>query len=207
MSLISKILDIMTNERRITTRKIAGTGLLFAIMIILQLIGNHVSIGPVSINLSLIPIAIGAIIYGPLAGLFLGAMNGLFCIFAPATLSLFIPISVPGTILTCLLKTSLAGFISGFIYKLLNKKNKVLSIILASLIVPIINTGVFALFSMTIFRSLLLEMSSDGNIYSTLFIVMIGWNFVLEFGVTSLLSPIIVRIVNIYSSRNSSELA
>lgn len=192
----------MNDSKRITTRKIAGTGLLLAVMIILQVIGNHVAIGPVSLNLSLIPIAIGAIIYGPLAGLFLGVVNGVFCIFAPSTLALFIPISVIGTIFTCVLKTGIAGLVSGLLFKLLGKKNQTVAIIICSLIVPILNTGIFASFALIFFRSLLNDISSDGNIYSALFLAMIGWNFILEFGSCSVLSPIVVRLVNYFNDHS-----
>ena len=189
----------MKDIKRISTKSIAGTGLLMAIMIVLQVIANYVAIGPVSINLSLIPIAIASIIYGPFAGLLLGLVDGILCIFAPSTMTVFVPVSVIGAIVTCIVKTSVAGLLGGLIYKLIHKKNEVVAIIAASILLPIINTGLFAVFSLIFFRPILLQYSNNGDIYSTLFLVIIGWNFILELGTCSLLSPIVVRLVNYFN--------
>lgn len=195
----------MEKTRKISTKSIAGTGLLMAIMIVLQIIANYVAIGPVSINLSLIPIAIGSIIYGPLAGLLLGFIDGIICIFAPATMTVFIPVSIVGTIITCLVKTSIAGLVGGFIYKLIHKKNEVVAIITTSILLPLINTGLFVVFALLFFRPILIEYSNNGDIYSTLFLVLIGWNFILEFGSTSLFSPIVVRLVNYFNKHHQNK--
>ena len=56
-------------------RKITGVAILLAIEIVLQAIGNYITPSAVSINLSLIPVALGAILFGPLSGAFLGLMN------------------------------------------------------------------------------------------------------------------------------------
>lgn len=191
--------------KRITTRTIAGTGLLMAIMIVLQIIANYVAIGPVSINLSLIPIAIGSIIYGPLAGFLLGFIDGIICIFAPSTMAVFIPVSIGGTIVTCLVKTSIAGLLSGFVYRLLKRKNETVAAIVTSILLPIINTGLFVVCALIFFRPILEQYSSNGNIYSTLFLVLIGWNFILEFGACSLLSPVVVRLVKYFNLHHQNK--
>ena len=92
-----------------TPRVIAATGVLTTIEIILQIIGNFIAIGPVSINLSLIPIALGAILYGPICGGFLGMINGLTVIFAPSTIAIFMPMNPLATIFLCLLKSTVSG--------------------------------------------------------------------------------------------------
>ena len=71
----------MSNSKLI--RKITATAMLTALTVIFQFIGNQIVIGPVSINLSLLPIAIGAILYGPLVGLFLGMVNGALVLLGP----------------------------------------------------------------------------------------------------------------------------
>ena len=184
--------------KNIRTRTITGIGILLAIEIILQIIGNIWALGPVSINLSLIPIALGAIIYGPLAGAFLGLANGGIVLLAPATQAIFWQVTPLGTLLVCLLKCTIAGFVSGLIFRLINKKNKFAAVIIASLIVPIINTGLFALGCFTVFRSIVESMCDDGSLYTYVFLVFIGWNFVFEFLVTSILSPTVYKIVSIH---------
>jgi len=195
----------MKTMKKISTRTIAGTGLLLAIMIVLQIIANYVSIGPVSINLSLIPIAIASIIYGPLAGLLLGFVDGILCIFTPSTMAVFIPVTILGTIITCLVKTSLAGLLGGFIYLLIHKKNETVAIIVTSILLPILNTLFFAGCALIFFRPILEQYSSNGNIYSTLFLVLIGWNFVLEFTTCAILSPVVVRLVKYFNTHHKAK--
>ena len=177
-----------TTNKRNNIKIITSTGVLLALEIVFQIIGNYVAIGPVSINLSLIPIAVGAILYGPLVGGFLGFCNGLLVLLAPATLSLFMSISVWGTILTCLLKCTVAGVVAGFVFKLF-KKNKILGGVIASFLVPIINTGLFCVACLTIFRSFLEEYGSGyDNIFLFLILGVVGWNFILEMSITGVLS-------------------
>ena len=42
------------------TKKIAGVGLLTAVVVVLQLLGSFIHFGPFSISLELIPIVVGA---------------------------------------------------------------------------------------------------------------------------------------------------
>lgn len=182
-------------------KKMAGIAIFSAIIVALQLFSNYITFGPVSITLALAPIAIGAIIYGPFAGLFLGLIHGVMVIIAPSTLATFMPYSAIGTILVCLLKSGFAGLISGLLFKYLKKINTTLAIILASVIIPIVNTGLFAISCLTIFLPLLetfYKSSDSANIYSYLFLVFIGFNFIIEFVINSALSPTIIRLTSLH---------
>ena len=124
-------------KRFFTVRTIAGLGVLTAIVVVLQLLSNYVQFGPVSITLSLFPIAVGAMLYGPLGGLFLGLVNGILVLTAPSTISFFFAFSPVGTIVVCLLKTGLAGFVAGWLFKLY-KKNINVELISALVLLPIL---------------------------------------------------------------------
>lgn len=181
-----------------TVRNMPYIALLLAIEIVLQFIGNMVAFGPVSINLSLVPIALGAILFGPWVGLFLGLINSIFVLLAPST-ALFYNISVVGTIITCLVKSTLAGFLGGIFYLLLNKKNNFVASVVASITLPVVNTGVFIICCLLFFRPLLEEYSTGfTNIYEFLFIGMIGWNFIFEIGTSLVLVYPIYRIIAYY---------
>ena len=181
------------------TQKIVGTAILTAILVVLQILSNYIVIGSVSINLSLIPIIIGAILYGPLAGFFLGFVNGLVVILSPSTQAIFMPLTVIGTIITCLLKTGLAGLVSGYVYRIFEKSNYKLGIVLAALLVPIINTGLFSIAALTIFRPFLENLVSENytNVYIVLLLLVIGANFIVEFLLNVVLSPTIIYIINL----------
>ena len=181
-----------------TVRNMPYIALLLAIEIVLQVIGNMVAFGPVSINLSLVPIALGAILFGPWVGLFLGLINSIFVLLAPST-ALFYNISVVGTIITCLVKSTLAGFLGGIFYLLLNKKNNFVASVVTSITLPVVNTGVFIICCLLFFRPLLEEYSTGfTSIYEFLFIGMIGWNFIFEIGTSLVLVYPIYRIIVYY---------
>ena len=175
-----------------------GIASLAAITVVLQVIANYITFGPVSITLALIPLVIGAILYGPWAGAFLGALMGAIILTAPSTGS-FLAINPFLTILICLVKTGVAGMVSGFIFKALYKKNLTLAVILAAVAAPIVNTGLFAIGCMAFFWKTLQEWAGGSNTVGFLFLTLIGINFIIEFAVNSILSPSIVYIVRIIS--------
>ena len=181
-------------NKKITTRQIVITGLMLALMIILQIIGNYLQFGPVNINISLVAIVLAAVLGGPLSGAIVGFFNGVMALLSPSTIAVFMPVSPVGTVLACLLKCTLAGLVSGIIFNLLKKKNKVLSLIVSSLLVPIINTGIFIIFCLIFFRPILESNVTSGafpNIWMFLIVGFIGWNFLVELVSTTVLSPIV----------------
>ena len=192
----------MKNEK---IRKITGIAIFICLVVVLQLFSNYVTFGPVSITLALIPIVVGSIIYGPMAGFILGAVCGVTIFFGPGTIALFWPYGIVKTFILCVLKTGLAGLISGLIYKLLSNKNNKLSVILSSISVPIINTGIFALGAFFLDKDLLLSLAPSGqNILVFLLVGFIGFNFIIEFVVNSALSPVVLRLVNIWNNSKNN---
>lgn len=196
----------INNSERV--RKITGVAILIAIEIVLQTIGNYVTFpGGIAINLALIPIAIGAIMYGPLAGAILGFINGLVVLFAPSTIAIFWSYSKIATIVTCLSKCTVAGAISGLLYMLISKKNKLVGSIVASLIIPIINTTLFVVLYVTLFNGLYKESApADMTLLKMLFTTFIAVNFILEFSITTVLSPTIYKIIRITRKEENNAL-
>ena len=194
------------NNKFFTTKTIAASGVLTAVEIALQIVGNFITIGPVSINLSLIPIALGAILYGPLCGAFLGFINGLTVVIAPSTLAIFMPINPIATVFLCILKSTLAGLFAGLIYLPFKKKYQTIGSIIAAMSVPVINTGLFAIGSMLFFQPFLNGVATSlgfSNIYTALFLAVIGWNFIFEFIANSLISPALSRVVTVVNKRRN----
>ena len=177
-------------KRYFTTKTIAGLGVLTTMVIGLQFLSNYVQFGPISITLALFPIAIGAMLFGPIGGLFLGLVDGAIVLAAPSTISGFLAINAWGTVLTCLAKTGLAGLCAGFIFKALHNRNLNLAIFLAAISVPIINTGLFCVAALTIFNSTLLAGANAAgkNAIIYLFVGWITWNFFVEFGINAALA-------------------
>ena len=63
--------------KKIDTKTIAGLGIMAALVVVLQLLGSFIRFGPFSISLVNIPIVVGAVLYGPYGGAFLGLIFGI----------------------------------------------------------------------------------------------------------------------------------
>lgn len=86
---------------------LAVMGVLTAVVIVLQALAIGIRFGTFSITLVLIPIVVGAALYGWKAGAWLGLVFGAVVLMTDA--AAFLAVSVPGTAVTCLLKGILAG--------------------------------------------------------------------------------------------------
>ena len=184
-------------KQKNTTRNIVLTGLLLALEIIFQVLGNYLKIGLVNINLTLVTIVLGAILCGPMSAAILGFFNGIMALFAPDTLAVFMPINPYGTVLVCFIKCTAAGVAASYIYKLLANKNKFLAVLLASIAVPAINTGLFSLGALIFFRPFLESGVGEQfpNIGAFLIFGIIGINFLIEVASTAVLGPTISLIL------------
>lgn len=97
------------------TRTIVGLGLLTAVVIVLQFIGAFFKFGTFSISLVLMPIVVGAALYGVFAGAWLGLVFGVVVLLS-GDANLFLGINPFGTVVTVILKGVLAGALSGLVY-------------------------------------------------------------------------------------------
>ena len=184
-------------KRNLQINKITGIAILGALVVVLQLFSNYVQFGSVSITLSLIPIVVGAVMYGPLTGFALGALSGILLFVAPSTMALFWDYGVITTFLVCVLKMALAGLVSGILYKLIYKINNSFAAVTASVIVPIVNTGLFAIAAYLFYYDLLAGFAEGQNVVAFLFLSFIGINFIIEFFVNAILSTVVIRLTNI----------
>lgn len=191
----------MKNSLKI--KRLVGIASLAAVVIVLQLIATYLPFtklfgGTISITLALIPIVVGAILYGPAGGAILGAVMGVMVIVDPSTLSVFMPHNPAATIILCLLKSAAAGAVSGLLFKVLYKKNFVLAVVLAAVSVPVINTGLFTIGAVLFFSDIY---GAQGFSAFGVIIGLIWVNFLIEMAVNSILSPAVLQIVRV-TSRN-----
>ena len=136
---------------------------------------------------------------GPLVGAWLGFVFGLIVI-ATGGAALFFAFSVPGTVITVLLKGAACGFVAGLVYKLLESKLKYVAAIIASLLCPIVNTGIFLLGSAVFFMpyaEAIGELVGVDKAGFGVFVALAFGNFIIEVLMNGLLSPVFVRIIKI----------
>ena len=181
--------------KKTNVSKMVGIALLIAIVVVLQLLGQFIKFGPVSISLVLMPIVVGAAVYGPTAGAVLGLAFGVVVLLQPDT-AFFYGMSVIGTVVTVLVKGTLCGWIAGLTYRAFAKKNKILGVAMAAVICPVVNTGIFFLGCVTFFLEPLAATGIE-NVAMYVITVFIGFNFVAEFVANVLCCPIIVRLLHV----------
>lgn len=191
----------MKNQK---VKKMVGISLLIAIIVVLQMIGTlfPIKIGPVSISLVLIPIVIGAAVYGPGAGAVLGGAFGviatIFCANGmDAGGQMVFQASPALCILVVMAKGILCGCVSGWVYMLLKKRNSYLAMLCAAIICPVVNTGIFLLGMNLFFMDVLQVWAGGSNIAGYLLTGIILLNFVPELVLNVVLSPVSQRIVHI----------
>lgn len=198
VSLIILLKHFPLKHHTFNTKKITSIGLLTALVIVLQLLSNYVSFGPANLNLSLFPIIVGAVLYGPGAGLFLGLVNGLIVLLSPSTIGIFMPLNPFGTVLICVLKSSIAGLLAGFVNKLFKRKLR-LGALVSSIIVPTVNTGLFLVGFLLMYTSL----AGTSNPLTFALVTVIGWNFFLELFSNVALSYVVYRLVVYYRKKEN----
>ena len=191
----------MRSGKKLDVQKLTRIAILAAIVIVLQML--PIKFGTVEINLALTPIVLGAILYGPLAGALLGAIDGVVIILIPGT-SVFLTFNFVGTILLCLLKTGLAGFVAGLLYPLVKRFDETTAVVVSALAAPVINTGIFIAGVLTIFSGLFEGAAQEAGVSLASWTVtaFITTNFFIEIIVTIIISPILIRIVRLFGKKN-----
>ena len=180
------------------TRKhsLTGTAMLTAIIIVLQLIGSYIKFGQFSISLVLIPIVLGAALFGVASGTWLGLAFGIVVLIS-GDAALFMAINPIGTVITVLLKGVLAGAASAAAYRLVEKKSRFAAVLLASFVCPVVNTGVFLLGCLVFFMDAIRDLAGDSNVLVYMIVSFVGINFVIELVINLVLNPAMVRLIEI----------
>lgn len=184
----------MKNEK---IERIAVLGILTAVVIVLQLLGSFIRFGPFSISLTLIPIVVGAALYGKWAGTWLGFIFSVTVLIS-GDAAVFLGFNLFGTLLTVLIKGSLAGFCAGLVYKLYKKRNHLMATFLAAIICPIVNTGIFLIGCRLFFMPLITNWAIEGgfeNVGLYMIVGLVGINFIFELIVNIILSPTVLTLI------------
>lgn len=185
-----------------STRRLVGMSIFAAMVVVLQIFATFVKFGPFSITLALAPIVVGAALYGPKAGAWLGTAFGavvlIMCIMgADIGGSILWNVNPAVTAILCIVKGAAAGYISGLMYKALSGKSVTFRVIAAALCSPIVNTGIFILAMVFFYRTTLVEWAGGSDLFIYVFSGLIGVNFLVELLVNTALAPVIARIIKI----------
>ena len=185
------------------TAKVVGLGLFTAIVVVLQLLGSFIKFGPFSITLVLAPIVIGAALYGIGAGTYLGLVFGTTVLIS-GDAAAFLTINPIGTVIIVLLKGMLAGLTAGLVYSLISKASSLAGVIVAGVVCPIVNTGIFLAGCYIFFQEWLVTVFGTTG-FVTVVAGLVGVNFLIEMGINMVLSTAIVKIIGLGKKQLNSK--
>lgn len=190
---------------------LAGVSLLIAAVIVLQtLSATFLKITGYSLALIFIPIIIAGIFYGIKGGTIVGAAFGLM-IFLHSFLgwdpggALFFQHNWYLTFLITFGRGIAVGFLSALIYQSLKKvtHKTIVTVIIVSVLAPLINTAIFAVLAYTLFYGLLESWSIADNASNVLLYLLgaIYINFALEVATTVILcNPVVNALKKVKQS-------
>ena len=192
--------DFMKTKTQLTTQKLVLSALMTAMVVVFQLLATFTAFfGPFSTAIALVPIVIGAALCGPIVGAWLGFAFGMVVLLSGGA-ALFLAYNIPGTVVTVLVKGIACGLAAGIVYHLLEKFNRYLAVFAAAIICPIANTGIFMLGTAIFFLDFANEIA--GVLALDVSGMAVFWalamaNFLFELGLNIVMSPVILRIINI----------
>ena len=178
----------MKNKQKIA--RIVIMGLLTAILVVMSFTPlGYLNIGPLSITLNIIPVAVAALTMGPVGGAAVGAVFGLTSFLqcvgiglpSPFGVALF-GISPLFTIITCFVPRILDGLLLGYINKLVSKiSNGFVSCFVTGFAAAFLNTLFFMTTLMLLFgkTKLIMDMRGEMNILAFM-CAFVGVNAIFE---------------------------
>lgn len=184
-------------------KRMVSIALLMALVVVMQAISGIIP--PVSgfpISLVLIPIVLGAALFGSSAGAILGGTFGVIvyinCITGadPGGAMVFQANPVL-CFLVVMGKGILAGAASGWVYKLLKVKNPYVAMICAAIVCPVVNTGVFIACMLLFFIEVLQAWAAGADVVGYILSGLVLVNFVPELIINLLFSPASMQIVRV----------
>ncbi len=140
-----------TKAKRINIRYLCEIALLVAIELVMKLIGlGSVPVGPLYMSFLTVPIAVGAILLGPMCGAILGGVFGLISFKDAVTgvsvmTGTFFQISPLHTLILCVAMRVLMGLCVGWLFRLLQTvaPTKNIRYVISALAAPLLNTLFF----------------------------------------------------------------
>ena len=148
-----------TTSKKVT--RLTTLAMLLAIELAMRALGlGAVPVGPLNMSFLTLPIAMAAILCGPLEGLVLGAVFGLLSLYdavsgRSAMTGAFFAVSPVHTVILCVGMRMLMGLCCGYVYKLCKKADGkgIWSYFVGAVSAPLLNTLFFMGYIVLVFYS------------------------------------------------------
>lgn len=187
--------------------KMVQMAILIAIIVLMAFTPiGFIRTGGLEIQLIMIPVVIGAMILGPAAGALFGFVFGMLSFFQCFGMSPFgavlLGINPFLTFVVCVPTRTLAGFLSGVVFKLLKKvdKTKMICYFVGGLTGAVVNTILFMGTLMLFFwkTDYIQSMNAGGLNVFAFVVAFVGLNGLLEWPTTSIVGGIVSKAVHKY---------
>ena len=182
------------------TKMVAVLGLFTAVIVLFQLLSYGLTaMGVFPLSLVLIPIVLGAYLYGAGFGAFLGTVFGIVvtvCCFTGLDKGGYILVSANPFLTTaiCIVKGAAAGLLSVIVSKCFKSRNSTLAILLAAITAPVVNTGLFVAFTTLFFKEILIDWAGGTALAFYVITGLVGVNFLVEFIINVVAAPFLLRV-------------
>lgn len=183
-------------------RTMTGLSFLSAIVVVLQMMGSFIKFGPFSIALVFIPIVVGAAVYGVKGGAVLGTAFAIIVAVASilgwdAGGNILWNSNPFMTLLVIFVKGIAAGVMSGLAFKLGRKKSTILGVVLGAIACQLTNSIIFVSSMYLFFYEYLSAWATatGASIITYILTMIVGGNAIVELILSMVLSPAIVRII------------
>lgn len=193
----------MEKRKFFSAKNIAYLAVLLALTVVLQLFASAIPMFGITLNFSLVPIVLAGMFLGAVGGGILGFVSGLITFITtavmgaePATAFLFQADPVVLTLI-CIGKTTVAGVVSGLLYRLIAKKHVYVAAYTSSLAMPVLNTGIYMLGMVIMTDNVAAYLGTEATA-SIVFVTVFGliWvNFLTEIAISLLFAPALHRVV------------
>ena len=195
----------MKNKK--TIEALVGTALLAAIVVVLQCF-IVIPMGAFTVTLTLLPIMLGAVLYGPKSGAVLGGVFGAVVSWQVVTgaagvlSSQMFQMAPAVTIVVCLIKGIAAGLGAGLIYTLFTRSRaqSTVGALVSAVSCPLINTGIFVAALFLFYYDLMVTYAADNafaDAFAFVFVGIVGLNFLVELAVNVALLPAVLSVIRV----------
>lgn len=204
----------ITNQR---TLKVVQLGLFTAIILLMAFTPlGYIKTAGLEITLLVVPVAVGAIVLGPTAGVILGGIFGLTsfiqCFGASPFGAVLLGVNPVGTFIVCIVARVLMGWLTGLAFLALKKGHHTrgISHACASLIGPLLNTFFFMtllllFFYRTDFIQGIAEQLGTTNILAFVF-AFIGVNGLVEAIACFVLGAAVSKSLDLFARRSGARV-
>ena len=182
--------------------------LLVAIEVAMRLLGlGKVPVGPLNMSFLTLPIAVGAVCMGPVAGMVLGMVFGLFSLYDAISgvggmTTAFFSVSPVNTVILCVGMRMLMGLCCGLVYQGVRKLDSkgIVSYFVGAVSAPLLNTLFFMGYIIMVFyntQTVQDLVAAKGATNPIMFVVLlVGIQGLAEAGVCGILGGIVSKSVD-----------